>query len=67
LKGDVIIMWVRLTFVKLQPDKLDETMKIYYEEIVPTVNAQKGIIDTYLMEPRDKVIISINSDLLISI
>ena len=54
MKGDVIIMWVRLTFVKLQPDKLDETMKIYYGEIVPTVNAQKGIIDTCLMEPIDK-------------
>ena len=58
-------MWVRLTFVKLQPDKLDETMKISYGEIVPTVNAQKEIIDTFLMEPIDKDIISINPDLLI--
>ena len=47
-------MWVRLTFVKLQPDKVDELRKIYYEEIVPTIKAQKGIVDIYLMEPIDK-------------
>lgn len=43
-------MWVRLTFVKVQPDKLDELRKIYYDEIVPTVQAQKGNVDIYLME-----------------
>jgi len=47
-------MWVRLTFVKVQPDKLDEFRKVYYDEIVPTVKAQKGIIDVYLMEPIDE-------------
>ena len=44
-------MWVRLTFVKIQPDKVDELRKVFYDEIVPTVKAQKGIIDVYLMEP----------------
>ena len=29
-------------------------MKIYYNEIVPTVKAQKRIIDIFLMELRDK-------------
>lgn len=47
-------MWVRLTFVKIQPDKVDELRKVYYNEIVPTVKAQKGIIDVYLMEPIDE-------------
>ena len=47
-------MWVRLTFVKLQKDKVDELRKIYYEEIVPTVKAQKGNVDMYLMEPIDE-------------
>ncbi len=47
-------MWVRLTFVKIQPDKVDKLRKIYYDELVPTVKAQKGNIDIYLMEPIDK-------------
>jgi len=47
-------MWVRLAFVKLQKDKVDELRKIYYEEIVPTVKAQKGNVDMYLMEPIDE-------------
>ena len=47
-------MWVRLTFVKIQPDKVDELRKVYYEEIVPVVKAQKGIVDIFLMEPIDE-------------
>ena len=44
-------MWVRLTFVKIQPNKVDELRKIYYEEIVPVVKAQKGNVDIFLLEP----------------
>ena len=58
-------MCVRLTFVKIQPDKVDELRKVYYGEIVPIIKAQKGIIDLFLIEPIDKDIISINSCLLI--
>jgi len=47
-------MWVRLTFVKIQPDKVDELRKVYYEEVVPVVKAQKGIVDIFLMEPIDE-------------
>jgi len=47
-------MWVRLTFVKIQPDKLDEARRIYYEEIVPTVKAQQGNVDIYLLESIDE-------------
>ena len=56
-------MWVRLTFVKIQPDKVDEVRKIYYNEIVPTVKAQKGNVDIYLMEPlgEDEEVISLTS------
>ena len=43
-------MWVRLTFGKIQPDKLDEVRKIYYEEIVPATKAQKGNVDNFLLE-----------------
>lgn len=47
-------MWVRLTFVKVQLDKLDELRKDYYEELVPTVKAQKGNIDIFMLEPVDE-------------
>ncbi len=50
-----MIMWVRLTFVKIQPDKVDEARKVYYEELVPTVKAQKGNIDMFMMEPVDEM------------
>ncbi|MFX1478653.1 MAG: antibiotic biosynthesis monooxygenase family protein [Promethearchaeota archaeon] len=43
-------MWVRITYGKIQPDKMDEFRKIYNEEIVPVVKKQKGIIDVYWME-----------------
>jgi heme-degrading monooxygenase HmoA len=56
-------MWVRLTFVKIQPDKLDEVRRIYYDDIVPTVKAQKGNIDIFLLEPvgEDEEFISLTS------
>lgn len=43
-------MWVRLTFGKIQLDKMDEFRKIYNEEVVPTVKAQKGNTDVFFME-----------------
>ena len=43
-------MWVRLTFAKIQPDKMDEFRKIYYGEIVPMVKAQNGNLDIFFME-----------------
>jgi heme-degrading monooxygenase HmoA len=47
-------MWVRLTFAKIQPDKMDEFRKIYNEEIVPTVKAQKGNVDIFGLEAVDE-------------
>ena len=47
-------MWIRLIEVKVQPDKRDEIRKIYNEEIVPTMKAQKGNVDVFLMESMDR-------------
>ena len=47
-------MWVRLTFVKVQLDKLDELRKIYYEELVPAAKAQKGNEAVFLLESVDE-------------
>ena len=56
-------MWIRLIEIKIQLDKLDEVRTIYNEEIVPTVKAQKGNVDTFLMESKDRegVVISFTS------
>lgn len=43
--------WVRLTYFQLQPEKIDETKKVYYEEIIPVVRAQWGNVDIFLLEP----------------
>ena len=47
-------MWVRLIVVMIQPDKMDDFRKIYNEEIVPTVKAQKGNVHVFLMESIDR-------------
>ena len=56
-------MWIRLIEIKIQLDKLDEARTIYNEEIVPTVRTQKGNIETFLMESKDRegVVISFTS------
>lgn len=46
-------MWVRMTFVKIKPDLVDEFRKVYDAEMVPTVTAQEGNAGIYLLEPDD--------------
>jgi heme-degrading monooxygenase HmoA len=46
--------WVRLTYFKLQPDRIDEMKKIYHGEIVPMVRDQWGNVDIFLLEPVEK-------------
>lgn len=46
--------WVRLTYFELQPEKVDETKRIYHEEIIPVVRAQWGNVDVFLLEPVEK-------------
>ncbi len=43
-------MWVRLTSVKIKPEKMDDCRGIMIEEIIPIVKAQKGNIDCCLLE-----------------
>ncbi|MFC1856913.1 antibiotic biosynthesis monooxygenase family protein [Thermodesulfobacteriota bacterium] len=47
-------MWMRLIVVMIQTDKMDDFRKIYNEEIVPTVKAQKGNVHVFLMESIDR-------------
>ena len=46
-------MWVKQIMVNIDSEKLDEFRKIYNEQIVPTVKAQKGNVDIFLMESQD--------------
>lgn len=47
-------MFVRLTFCKFLPEKVNEARKIFTEEIMPTVRKQKGLLNIRLMEPVEK-------------
>ena len=47
-------MYVRLTYLKFLPGKIDEAKKLYYDELAPVVRKQKGNIDCRLLEPVDK-------------
>jgi heme-degrading monooxygenase HmoA len=46
--------WIRLTYFKIQPEKIAEMKKIYYDEILPVVREQWGNVDIFLLEPVDK-------------
>lgn len=47
-------MYARETYLKIKPDKTNELRKVYQEEVIPEVKAQKGIVDVYLLEPTQK-------------
>ena len=46
-------MYVRLTFIEIDPKDLKEVTGIYNAEVVPVVRELKGIKDVYLLEPTD--------------
>ena len=46
-------MYTRLTTVQCQSDKIDETIKIYQESVVPAAKAQSGYRGAYLLVNRD--------------
>ena len=48
-------MFVRLTFCKFLPEKINEARKIFTEEIMPTVRKQKGLLNIRFMEPTEKM------------
>jgi quinol monooxygenase YgiN len=47
-------MFARLTFLKTLPENFEKVKKIYNEEIVPVVRAQKGNIGCWLLEPTNQ-------------
>ena len=44
-------MYVRLTYLQINPEQEEEATKIYNEQIVPVVKQQKGNIDIMLLHP----------------
>jgi heme-degrading monooxygenase HmoA len=44
-------MFARLTFIKTSVENSDDIKRIYKEEVVPVVRAQKGNIGCWLLEP----------------
>ena len=46
-------MYVRLTYLKFQPGKVEQAKKLYFDELAPVVREQKGNIDCRLLEPVD--------------
>jgi len=45
-------MFARLTIVQIKIDKIDETIKIYEESVIPAGRAQKGYRGAYLLTDR---------------
>jgi len=45
-------MFARLTIVQVKIDKLDETMKIFEESVIPAAKSQKGYRGAYLLTDR---------------
>ena len=47
-------MYVRCTFFKIVPEKLEEVKQLYTNEVMPVVKQQAGNLDIRLLEPVDK-------------
>jgi quinol monooxygenase YgiN len=45
-------MYVRVTRTQIQPDKLDEAIRIYQESVVPAAKQQPGFRSTQLVTDR---------------
>ena len=46
-------MFARMTTVKVEKDKIDETIKIFADNIVPAAKEQKGYHVVYLLTDRE--------------
>ena len=46
-------MFARLTIVQMKTDKLDETIKIFEDSVVPASKSQKGFQGCYLLTDRN--------------
>ena len=47
-------MFARLTSISVHSNKMDELRRIFNEEIVPVVKAQKGNLGIWLLEPTNE-------------
>jgi len=47
-------MFIRLTFCKFLPEKINEARTIYNDEVIPAVRKQNGLVNIRLLEPTDK-------------
>lgn len=45
-------MFARFTIVQVKPEKIDETIKLYEESVVPGAKKQKGYQGIYLFTDR---------------
>jgi heme-degrading monooxygenase HmoA len=45
-------MFARFTIVQVKPEKIDETIKLYEESVVPNAKEQKGYQGIYLFTDR---------------
>jgi len=45
-------MFARLTIVQLKVDRIDETVKLYEDSVVPAAKSQKGYRGIYLLTDR---------------
>lgn len=45
-------MFARLTIVQVKMDKLDESVKLYEDNVIPAVKSQKGFRGDYLLTDR---------------
>jgi quinol monooxygenase YgiN len=46
-------MFVRLTFCKFLPERVNEARKVYNEEVIPAIRKQKGLLNIRFLEPTD--------------
>ena len=47
-------MIARLTFFNAHPKDVEELKKMYHEQIVPVIRAQKGNLGSWLLEPMNE-------------
>ena len=47
------MMWIRLVSAKFHTDKIEEAVRIYYEDVVPAIQTQPGLMGVFLLEPKE--------------
>jgi len=43
-------MFVRLTFVEFQPEKMEEVRRLYHNQVIPAMKEQEGLRFVHLLE-----------------